>query len=90
MWGYCIRERERAERKLDILCAVDCREYPRLKAYSENLPSDRFQWLLDCLAVLAECGAFQATREELKEIQAQAAFELWREPGAERRCSIEW
>lgn len=90
LWTYCVRERERAERKLDILCAVDCREYPRLKAYSENLPSDRFQWLLDVLSLLAECGAFQATAEELKELKEQAAFELRREPGAERRCKVEW
>lgn len=90
LWTYCVRERERAERKLDILCAVDCREYPRLKAYSENLPSDRFQWLLDVLSLLAECGAFQATADELKELKEQAAFELRREPGAERRCKVEW
>ena len=91
LWTYCIREREKAEYKLDILCAVDIREYPRLKAYSENLPSDRFQWLLDVLSLLAECGAFQATAEELKELKEQAAFELRREPGAERRrCKIEW
>lgn len=90
LWAYCIRERDRAERKLDILCAVDCREYPRMKAYSENLPSDRFQWLLDVLSLLAECGAFQATAEELKELKEQAAFELRMEPGAERRCKIEW
>ncbi len=91
LWAYCIREREKAEYKLDILCAVDSQEYPRLKACNESLPSNRFQWLLDSLAILAECGAFQATREELKEIQEQAAFELRREPGAAvRRCSIEW
>lgn len=90
LWAYCIQEQERAERKLDILCAMDCREYPRLKAHSENLPSDRFQWLLDCLAVMAECGAFQAPAEELKELKEQAAFELRREPGEERRCKIEW
>ena len=90
LWCYCVREREKAEYKLDILCAVDCKIYPRLKAYSENLPSDRFQWFLDCLEVLAESGAFIATAGELKELKEQAAFELRREPGAERRCKIEW
>lgn len=92
MWAYCIHELMEAEYKLDILCAVDCREYPRLKAYSENLPSDRFQWLLDVLSLLAECGAFQAMGEELKEIQAQADYEARRVPGAAegRRCKIEW
>lgn len=90
LWAYCIREREKAECKLDILCAVDCKTYPRLKAFSENLPSDRFQWLLDCLGILAESGAFTATAGELKELKEQAAFELRREPGAERRCGIEW
>lgn len=61
-----------------------------MKAYHEYLPSDRYQWLLDCLAVLAEGGAFTATEEEQKEIKAQAVFEVQRKPGVERRCVVEW
>ena len=76
---------------LDILTGADCKAYPRMKAYHENLPSDRYQWLLDVLAVLAEGGAFEATTEELKEITAQRDFELTRKPGAAvRRCGVEW
>lgn len=83
LWAYCIGELQRTEYKLDVLCGADIREYPVLK-YG-NMPSDRPQWLLDCLEVLAESGAFTATARELEEIRAQAAFEARREPGAERR-----
>lgn len=62
----------------------------RLKPFHEDLPSDRYKWLLDCLAVLAEGGAFTATEEELKKIKAQAVFEVQRKPGVERRCVVEW
>lgn len=62
----------------------------RLKPFHEDLPTDRYKWLLDCLAILQECGAFQATADELKEIKAQAVFEVQRTPGAERQCRIEW
>lgn len=79
LWAYCIHELQRTEYKLDVLSGADIREYPILK-YG-NLPSDRPKWLLDSLAILAESGAFQATAEELKELK---------EPGAERRCGIEW
>ena len=90
-WAYCVNELQKTEYRLDILCAADCREYTRLKPYHENLPSDRYKWLLDVLAVLAEGGAFTATADELKEIKAQAAFEVQRKPGAAvRRCKIEW
>lgn len=89
-WAYCVDELQKTEYRLDILCAADCREYMRLKPYHENLSSDRYKWLLDVLAVLAECGAFTATEEELREIKAQAVFEVQRKPGAERRCGIEW
>ena len=90
-WAYCVNELQKTEYKLDILCAADCQEYMRLKPFHENLPSDRYKWLLDCLAVLAEGGAFTATEEELKEIRAQAAFEVQRKLGtAVRRCKIEW
>ena len=90
-WAYCVSELQKTEYRLDILCAADCKAYPRMKAYHEDLPSDRYQWLLDCLAVLQECGAFTATPKELKEIKAQAAFEVQRKPrAAVRRCKIEW
>lgn len=89
-WAYCVNELQKTEYRLDILCAADCREYMRLKPFHEDLPSDRYKWLLDSLAVLAEGGTFTATEEELKEIKAQAVFEVQRKPGAERRCKIEW
>lgn len=80
-WAYCVNELQKTEYRLDILCAADCKAYPRMKAYHEYLPSDRYKWLLDVLAVLAEGGAFTATEEELREIKAQAAFEVQRKPG---------
>ena len=89
-WCYCLNEKQKVEYRLDILCAADCREYMRLKPFHEDLPSDRYKWLLDCLAVLAEGGAFTATEEELKEIKAQAVFEVQRKPGVERRGVVEW
>lgn len=90
-WCYCVNELQKTEYRLDILCAADCREYARLKPYHENLPSDRYKWLLDCLAVLAEYGAFKATADEIKEITTQRDFELTRQPGgAVRRCKVEW
>ena len=90
-WTYCVNELQKTEYRLDILCAADCKAHPRMKAYHENLPSDRYKWLLDVLAVLAESGTFTATNEELREIKVQAAFEVQRKPGAAvRRCKIEW
>lgn len=90
-WAYCVNELQKTEYRLDILCAADCKAHPRMKAYHENLPSDRYKWLLDVLAVLAESGTFTATNEELREIKVQAAFEVQRKPGAAvRRCKIEW
>ena len=90
-WAYCVNELQKTEYWLDILTGADCKAYPRMKAYHENLPSDRYKWLLDVLAVLAEGGAFTATQEELREIKVQAAFEVQRKPGAAvRRCKIEW
>lgn len=90
-WTYCVNELQKTEYKLDILCAADCKAYPRMKAYHENLPSDRYQWLLDVLGVLQEYNAFTVTEEELREIKTQAAFEVQRKPGAAvRRCSIDW
>ena len=91
MWCYCIDEPEKINYWLDVLCAADCKAYPRMKAYHGDLPSDRFKWLSDVLPVLAENGAFTATADELKEIKAQAAFETQRKPGeAARRCKIGW
>ena len=63
-----VEELQKVDYWLDILCAADCKTYPRLKAYHENLPSDRYQWLLDVLGVLQEQGAFTATAGELGEI----------------------
>ena len=90
-WTYCVNELQKTEYRLDILCAADCKAHPRMKAYHENLPSDRYKWLLYVLEVLAESGTFTATNEELREIKVQAAFEVQRKPGAAvRRCKIEW
>ena len=90
MWCYIMNELQRTERKLDILCGSNQSEYRFMKTGSESIPSDRFQWLLDSLEMLRECGAFQATQGELAEIRAQRDFELIKEPRAERRCGIEW
>lgn len=91
LWCYCVDGLQKANYQLDILCCADCKTYMRLKSNSElGLSSDRFQWLLDCLNILQECGAFTATRSEIEETTAQRNFELQRQPGAERRCSIEW
>ncbi len=89
LWEYCINQKQIAEYKLDILTGADC-TYRRLKACHENLSSDRFRWLLDCLAILEDCGAFAATKSEIAELKAQAIFEMTRRPGQERRCGVEW
>lgn len=92
MESYCINELQRAEYKLDILCATDQGAYRRMKQdVAAGLSSDHPQWLLNTLAVLAESGVFQATQSELAEIQAQRNFELLeRQPGKDRICSIRW
>ncbi|MCI8726299.1 MAG: hypothetical protein HFG66_09335 [Hungatella sp.] len=91
MWCYCIDSLQATEYKLDILCATDQRAYRRMKPdMATGLPSDRPQWLLDTLAILAKDGTFQATQSELREIQAQKNFELSRLPGKDRICNITW
>ena len=92
MWVYCINGLQKAEYKLDIMCGADQDTYRRMKPKGDlGLSSDRPQWLLDTLAILAEDGAFQATQNELTEIQAQRDFELLeRRPGKDRECNIEW
>lgn len=92
MWGYCVGELQKAEYKLDILCATDQEAYRRMKPdAATGLSSDRPQWLLDTLAILAENGAFKATQSELTEIKAQRNFELLeRKPGKDRICGIAW
>jgi len=62
-WTYCVNELQKIDYRLNILCAADSKTYPRLKTYHENLPSDRYKWLLDVLAVLAEGGVFTATAD---------------------------
>lgn len=89
-WAHCVNELHKTSYQLDILCASDCSSYRFMKASSGGMPSDYWQWLLDVLSILAECGAFQAIGEEIKEITAQRDFELTRKPGAERRCKVEW
>lgn len=88
-WEHCMNELHKTSYQLDILCASDCDSYRFMKT-SSRIPSDYWQWLLDVLSILAECGAFQATQNELAEIRAQRDYELTRKPGGERRCEIEW
>ncbi len=92
MWSYCINELQKAECKLDILCAADQGTYRRMKPdVVAGLSSSRFQWILNVLTILAEDGAFQVTQSELAEIQAQRDFELLeRQPGKDRICNIAW
>ena len=90
--GFVQSELQKVSRKLDVLCAADQDTYRRMKPKVElGLSSDRPQWLLDTLAILAEDGTFQATQGELTEIQAQRDFELLeRQPGKDRTCSVTW
>lgn len=89
MWSYCINELQKAEYKLDILCAADQKAYRRMKSKVElGLSSDRPQWLLDTLGILEDDGIFRATQNELVEIKAQRDFELNRQTGKDRICSI--
>lgn len=91
LWAYVMNEIQGAEYRLDILTAADMTTYRRMKSNPDlGLSSDRPAWLLDCLAILAEVGAFEATREEIGEITAQRDFELCRVPGRDRRCCVEW
>lgn len=91
LWTYVVNEIREAEYRLDVLTAADMDEYRRMKSNpAQGLPSDRPQWILDCLAILAEAGVFEATEEEIREITAQRDFELCRVPGRDRRCKIEW
>ena len=90
-WCYCIKEQQQINLQLDILCAIDSKMYVRMKSNpSMGLSSDRPQWLLDTLAILAEHGSFRATEDELKEITAQRDFELTRKLGKDRKNNIEW
>ena len=90
-WCYCIKEQQQINLQLDILCAIDSKMYVRMKPNpSMGLSSDRPQWLLDVLSILAEHGSFKATKAELEEIITQRDFELTRRSGADRRSNIEW
>ncbi len=81
IWCYCINELQKAEYKLDILCASDQKAYRRMKPdAAAGLSSDRPQWLLDVLSILAEDGVFQATKDEIARIEKQRDFELNRRP----------
>ena len=71
-WCYCINALQRAEYRLDILCAADQQAYRRMKPDATmGLPSSRSQWLLDVLEILAEDGVFQATQNELAGIKGR-------------------
>ena len=89
--GYVVLELQKVSYKLDLLCAVDCKVYRRMKPdVTAGIPSNRPQWLLDTLEILAEDGVFQATQSELAEIKAQRDFELSRQPGRDRVCGVAW
>lgn len=91
VWVYVQGEIQKTEYKLDVLTAADMYTYRRLKSsQGHGLPSDRPEWLLDCLAILEESGAFEATEAEIRELTAQRAFESSRVPGRDRRCACEW
>ena len=91
LWAYILNELQRISYRLDILCCADMGTYRRMKSNSSlGLSSDRPEWLLDALDILAEEGYFTATAEELSEIKTQRSFESQRKPGADRRDTIEW
>lgn len=91
LWAYILDELQRISYRLDILCCADMGTYRRMKPNSNlGLSSDRPEWLLDALDILAEEGYFTATAEELSEIKAQRNFELQRKPGTDRRCCLTW
>lgn len=91
LWVYVMNEIQVMECRLDVLTAADMATYRRMKSNSDlGLSSDRPAWLLDCLAILAEVGTFEATKEEIGEITMQRDFELRRVPECDRRCKIEW
>lgn len=88
-FACCVGELQKVNYKLDILTAADMNTYRRMK-YSDVFASNRPQWLLDVLMILSECGAFQATEDEISEIKAQRDFELTRAAGEQRRRKIDW
>lgn len=92
LWTYVLNELQRISYRLDILCCADMTTYRRMKPNPElGLPSDRPAWLLDCLGILEESGAFHATESEIAEIKEQYRFEMCeRKPGVDRRCNIAW
>ena len=91
LWAYIMNELQLIYYKLDILTGADQHTYRRMKPDVANgLASDRPEWLLDILDILAEAEAFTATAAELSEIKAQQDFELKRTPGADRRCCVTW
>lgn len=86
-----VAELQKVSYKLDVLCAVNQKDYQRLKPEAQRgFSSDRPQWLLDILLILKEDGLFAATQEELEEIQAQREFERNRTPGVDRKFRITW
>lgn len=64
LWAYILNELQRISYRLDILCCADMGTYRRMKSNSSlGLSSDRPEWLLDALDILAEEGYFTATAE---------------------------
>mgnify|MGYP002072974450 CR=1 FL=1 len=74
---FSIKRLQEVSYKLDILCAADEEMYRRMKPDEKrNIPSDRPQWLLDTLEILAEDEEFFATEQELNQIERQRKLEL--------------
>lgn len=79
-WAYVTSELQKTSRRLDILCCTDAAYFRMKPDEGKGLPSDRPQWLLDVLSILAEDGVFQVTEYEIAKIKRQRDFELNRRP----------
>lgn len=88
--GWLANEMNMVSQKLDILCGISP-NYRRMKPCIERgIPSDRPKWLLDVFEILKESDMFLPTKEEEREIQPWAEFEIKRKPGINRGCEVEW
>lgn len=80
-WAYVTSELQKISGRLDILCCTDAAYFRMKSDEGKGLPSDRPQWLLDVLLILAEDGVFQATEDEMAKIERQRNLELRRRSG---------
>ena len=79
-WVYVTSELQKTSRRLDILCCTDTAYFRMKSDEGKGLSSDRPQWLLDVLSILAKDGVFQVTEYEIVKIKRQRDFELNRRP----------